>query len=310
MILCCGEALIDMLPGVTTDNSAAFVPHCGGAVFNTAIALGRLDVEAGLFTGLSNDLFGQMLREELRRSNVRSDLSARSGRPTTLAFVELQNGNAAYTFYDENSAGRTVSQHDLPTIPSAVSALFFGGISLVIEPAADAYLHLAEQQKASRLLMLDPNIRSGFITNEQAYRDRLSRMIAVSDILKVSDEDLAWLIPGSDTSEEKIMSLDGPVLRILTKGKKGATAFLGTTSPVTVAAETVAVIDTVGAGDTFNAGLLAFLDKRSELKREVVGTLDQNMLHAALQFAQKAASVTVSRKGANPPWRSELPPFM
>jgi fructokinase len=136
MILSCGEALIDMLPRVTAEGEAAFAPYAGGAVFNTAIALGRLGVASGFFSGLSTDLMGEILVDTLAASKVDTSLAARSARPTTLAFVKLVQGQASYAFYDENTAGRLLAESELPTIPAAVNALFFGGISLVNDPAA------------------------------------------------------------------------------------------------------------------------------------------------------------------------------
>ena len=118
MILCCGEALIDMLPRETAGGEACFAPYPGGAVFNTAIALGRLGTPAGLLSGISTDLFGAQLTRALAASQVRTDLAIRSDRPTTLAFVTLTEGQARYAFYDENTAGRMLTPTELPAIPA------------------------------------------------------------------------------------------------------------------------------------------------------------------------------------------------
>ncbi len=190
MILCCGEALIDMIPTPTKSGTSGFVPHSGGAVFNTAIALGRLGVKAGMLTGLSSDMFGQQLIDGLQESGVDASHVIMSDRPTTLAFVRLQDGHATYNFYDENSAGRVATPDDLPGLSPDVSALYFGGISLACEPGANAYAALLAQEGAGRAVMIDPNIRPKFIEDADQYRNRLNRMIALSDIVKVSDEDL------------------------------------------------------------------------------------------------------------------------
>ncbi len=137
MILCCGEALIDMLPRETASGESAFAPHAGGSVFNTSIALGRLGAPVQFFSGLSSDLFGDVLREEVAASKVDSTPASISDRPTTLAFVKLTDGHASYAFYDENTAGRMLSPEDLPA--TQADALFFGGISLVVEPCGAAY---------------------------------------------------------------------------------------------------------------------------------------------------------------------------
>ena len=142
MILSCGEALIDMLPRTSTLGEPCFAPYAGGAVMNTAIALGRLGAPSGFFSGLSNDMLGEILTQTLEASKVDTSFCARSGRPTTVAFVKLVDGQATYAFYDENTAGLMLSQDQLPTLPADVTTLFFGGISLVNDPAASTYAAL------------------------------------------------------------------------------------------------------------------------------------------------------------------------
>lgn len=305
MILCCGEALIDMLPRQTSAGEAGFAPHAGGAVFNTAIALGRLGVETGFFSGLSTDLFGQILTDGLAASNIDSQLAARSARPTTLAFVKLVNGQATYAFYDENTAGRMLSQQDLPSLPASVTTLFFGGISLVNDPAASTYATL-QSKAGARVTMIDPNIRPGFITDEPAYRTRITQMLARADIIKISDEDLHWLNgPGDPQALARTLLSRGPKLVFLTEGAKGARAITETQNRF-VAGASVTVADTVGAGDTFNAGALAALHAANALTKTALHSLPDATLDAALSLGNRAAAITVSRPGANPPWAHEL----
>ena len=306
MILCCGEALIDMLPRTTTLGEPAFAPHAGGAVFNTAIALGRLGAPTGFFSGLSTDLMGEILTQTLTASKVDTSLAARSNRPTTLAFVKLVNGQATYAFYDENTAGRLLSPADLPTLPARVNTLFFGGISLVNDPAAATYEALQARESGTRVTMIDPNIRPGFITDQAPYRARLSRMMARADIVKLSDEDLHWLMGAGDlTRLARQIIATGPSLVFLTEGAKGARAVTATQDRF-VAAQKVTVADTVGAGDTFNAGVLAALHRAKALHKPALATLPDATLDAALTLGTRAAAVTVSRAGANPPWADEL----
>ncbi|MFT7449078.1 MAG: fructokinase [Glaciecola sp.] len=307
MILCCGEALIDMLPRQTADGEVAFSPHAGGAVFNTAIALGRLGLNAGLFTGLSDDLFGSVLTDALSASNVSSQLAARSDRPTTLAFVKLTNGQAEYAFYDENTAGRMLQEADLPTDLGSVDTLFFGGISLAVEPCAQAYEALCRREAANRVIMIAPNIRPGFIKNAAAYRARIDRMIAVSDIVKLSDEDLVWLRGDGDLAMLARQILDqGAKMVCITEGAQGVTAYTAQQT-VRVAAAQVAVVDTVGAGDTFNAGVMASLSHAGLLRKSALADgLSAEAITTALTFGARVAAVTVSRAGANPPWAAEL----
>lgn len=305
MILCCGEALIDMLPDRTKPGETAFVPAVGGAVFNTAIALGRLGVETGFYSGLSQDFFGDMLRDALQHSHVDSTLATICNRPTTLAFVRLVDGQARYTFYDENTAGRMLEPEDLPRLPDTVKTLFFGGISLVSEPCGSAYEALMNRHSGC-VTMLDPNIRPGFITDEAAYRGRLDRMMAQADIVKMSDEDLRWLFGEGDMQQmAQDVIAKGAAIVFVTQGAKGAWAYTGSQS-IFIPACAATAIDTVGAGDTFNAGVLASLSEQGLLGKSALQTIGKPALTAALTYGNRAAAITVARAGANPPWKKEL----
>lgn len=308
MILCCGEALIDMIPTPTTTGRDGFVPHAGGAVFNTSIALGRLGVQTGMLTGLSTDMFGQQLADALKASHVDTSHIITSDRPTTLAFVRLQDGHATYSFFDENSAGRMLSTDDLPKVSNEVSSLYFGGISLASEPGANAYATLLEREGSKRAVMMDPNIRPQFIQDIDKYRARLDRMMAMADIVKVSDEDLNWMVPAplSLHAKVKVVLEAGPSVVILTRGGEGATGFLADGSEVTVPAARVEIVDTVGAGDTFNAGVLAKFYELGALQKTTLKTLSADTLTQALAHGARVAAVTVSRAGANPPWADEI----
>jgi len=204
MIICCGESLIDMISVANAGNESVYAGLTGGAIFNTSIALGRLDVPVGLISGVSTDLFGEKIKKDLTESNVNIKLLIRNEKPTTLAFVDVKNGQANYTFYDENSAGNSIHYSDFPNIPKIANTLCFGGISLCTEPAASAYEKLFIQEIKNKVLFLDPNIRSTFISDEISYRKRLNKMISSSDILKVSDEDLDWIVTSGSSINEKI----------------------------------------------------------------------------------------------------------
>ncbi|WP_298858682.1 carbohydrate kinase [uncultured Sulfitobacter sp.] len=308
MILCCGEALIDMIPTATTQGPDGFVPHSGGAVFNTAIALGRLGAQTGMLSGISTDMFGRQLIDGLEASHVNTSRVIFSDRPTTLAFVQLTDGHATYDFYDENSAGRMLVPDDMPRLTDEITALFFGGISLACEPCADAYAALLLREADQRVIMMDPNIRPGFIKDIPRYRTRLTSMITKADIIKVSDEDLNWIMPDITNQQVQIAALldSGPSLVVLTRGSEGATGFVANGTEVSVPAQNVVAVDTVGAGDTFNAGILAKLSQLGLLGKTEVKNLDATTLETVLQYGAKVASITVSRSGANPPWAKEL----
>ena len=156
MIVCCGEALIHFLPRKSADGSPVYQPFCGGSVYNTAIALGRLGVPTGLFTGLSTDFFGDMLREGLKASKVDLRYTKIWDKPSTLAFVKLTGGHARYSFFDDNSAGRMLEKKDWPKLDDKVQALHFGSISLIPEPGGAT---LASADEASEAVSPDPYIR-------------------------------------------------------------------------------------------------------------------------------------------------------
>ena len=305
MILCAGEALIDMLPRETAAGENAFAPHAGGAVFNTAIALGRLGAPVQFFSGISTDLFGEVLIDTLAASKVDASPAHRSDAPTTLAFVKLVDGHASYAFYDENTAGRMLTRDHLPEI--GADAYFFGGISLAVEPCASAYAALhARAVEAGKATMVDPNVRPGFIKDEAAYRARIQTMMTTSDIVKLSDEDLDWFIPGGSTRDKALgLVKDGVKLLCITEGAKGVTGYTAT-AEVFVPAEKATVVDTVGAGDTFNAGLLASLHGAGALTPSAIADLSEDTIKAALAMGAKTAAITVSRAGANPPWAHEV----
>lgn len=306
MIVCCGEALIDMLPRDTTAGEKGFAPYAGGAIFNTAIALGRLGIETGFFTGLSDDMFGDILRQTLSDSNVDFSLCATLPLHTTLAFVKLVDGHATYAFFDENTAGRMITGENLPVLSDACEALHFGAISLIPEPCGSTYEGLMARESLKRVISFDPNIRPGFIKDRESHLGRMNRMAAMSDIIKFSDEDIAWFGMQGDHDELAAEWLKrGPKLVIITKGADGAVAY-SAAHKVTVSGERVAVVDTVGAGDTFDAGVLASLQLAGLLTKNAVASLSEKAIHDALTLGAKAAAVTVSRAGANPPFAREI----
>jgi fructokinase len=223
--------------------------------------------------------------------------------------VRLKDGHATYTFYDEGTALRMLTLADMPPLRDEVAAMVFGCISLVGEPCGSAYEALQAREAPRRVTLLDPNIRSGFVAvmgNEDALRARLGRMTRLADIWKASDEDLAWVMgPGDLEAQARAILARGPRLALVTLGGEGALA-VSATATVRVAAPKVEVADTVGAGDTFTAGVLAALHGAGQLTKEAVSDLSEDAIRAAVTLGVRAAAVTVSRPGANPPWAHEL----
>ena len=302
MILACGEALIDMLPRESTKGEAAFAPYPGGAVFNTAIGLGRLGIETQFLCGISSDFLGDILRDGLDAAGVDHSPSPKLVAPCTVAFVKLVDGQATYAFYDENSAMRTLTV--APAIDA--NALFFGGISLVGDGCGDTFEALMLREAPARVTMIDPNIRPSFIRDVVAYRARIDRMMEAADIIKLSDEDLHWFEGEGDLPDlARGLVAKGAKLVCITEGADGVTGY-SAEHEVFVPSERADVVDTVGAGDTFNAGLLAGLDRAGNLTKTKIAGLSAEDIRSALHLGVRAAAVTVSRAGANPPTAAEL----
>lgn len=293
-VVVCGEGLVDLVP--VGEN---FSPKLGGGPFNVAVALGRLGSDVGFVSRLSTDAFGDRMIDSLAASNVDTIGVERGPEPTTLAVVNLAaDGGARYSFYLEGTADR---QFALPKLPSA-RAFSFGTLSLVLEPGASAYEALLHEAHArGRLTMVDPNIRPAVISDPDAYRRRFRSWLPAIDILKVSDDDAKWLgsVDGAEWLDEGV----GAVL--LTRGGDGL-RLITEQLDVSVPAPAVDVADTIGAGDTVHGALLAYLDRHDALDVAVVRGFSEADWSAALTFAARAAAVTVSRPGADPPWSREL----
>lgn len=304
MILCCGEALIDMIPAKTASGEEAFIPYAGGSVFNTALALGRLNAPVSLYSGLSSDFFGDILRQQLINAKVDISLSPIVDAPTALAFVKLINAQAHYVFYHENTATQAVNTATIATLEKPFKALFFGGLSLVLEPSGTAFEALLCTQSADHVIMIDPNIRADFIPEKETHIARMQRIFQHADIIKLSDEDLKWFSQDEQQFVQDWLE-HGVKLIIITRGENGAEAY-SLSGKIKINSIPVKVVDTVAAGDTFNAGFLASLYRQNLLEKSAIAKLQASQIEAALTYAAKAASINISRSGANPPWLYEM----
>lgn len=305
MILCCGEALIDFLPR-KVDGGDGFLWVNGGSVYNTAIALGRLGSESGLFAGLSTDFFGDSLREGLKASKVSPKYLRLKDLHTTLALVQLNDGHARYSFIDDNSAGRMLVKKDIPKLSTTMKALHFGSISLIPEPCGTTYETLLKSASKTKVISLDPNIRPTVIKNKPKHMKRLARLIALADVLKISDEDVKWMTGSSDLPKAgKAWLKKGAKIVAITKGGEGCYVFTKRFS-FELDAPKVKVADTVGAGDTFTAGFLHSLEVQGLLTKKALAAITEEDLRKAADYAMRAAAVTVSRPGADPPWAHEM----
>ena len=305
--------MIDLVPFQNTDERhplSALAPRPGGGPYNTAVALGRLGSPTAFLSRISTDAFGEALLDRLNASGVRTDLVQRGPEPTTLALAGIDSdGSARYSFYIEQTADRLFD--DPGGLPAETAALSFGTLSLVLEPGASAYERLLIRAAASSTFTaLDPNIRAALIPDADAYRQRFLGWLPHVSLLKLSLEDACWLAgraQDADPTPHIKQWLDaGPQAIILTRGSAGLTAFTRGGGKVDVSGVKLAVVDTIGAGDTVNAALLHWLREHDALNPSKVAGLSPDQWHAALTFAARAAAITCSRAGAEPPFAAEL----
>lgn len=301
MIVVCGEALIDLV--ATGDGTRRPAP--GGGPFNTARALARLGVPTAFLGHFSDDEMGRLLADRLAADGASLALATFGPEPTTSAIATIgKDGLAEYEFFIQGTSAPSLTREMVPDqMPAEVNALHLGTLGLVLQPMASSLTELVRRENGSRLVMLDPNIRPTLAMDPE-LRPRLHSLISQSTIVKASVEDLAWLFPTSSLLAAAHAVLDGgPRLVVVTLGAKGAIG-LTVDSEVQVPAPVVHVVDTIGAGDAFGAGLLAWLHDHGRLSRDL--RLDRDDLRAALEFACLVASITCTRAGADPPWRAEL----
>ena len=310
MIICAGESLIDM---VSFRGEPEYTPHVGGSNFNSSIALGRLGSNSYYFGAISNDSYGELIEDCLRGSNVKEDFIIKTNRPTTLAYADVVDGIAEYTFVDEHSAGRMLDQTSLKPFVKRVikaKALLVGGISLQAEPCGSSWQWLIEQVSGHLPIYLDVNIRPDFIENKRSYFDRFVRLTSKVDIVKISEDDYRYLYGAQDFNKvSKDWLNNGVKLVIFTLGAEGSKVIYDNGKEVFAKSKKVDVVDTIAAGDTFNAGFLLSLDEQGLLDRESLDIISDTQLEKALTFANKVASITVTKKGANPPWLDEIQKF-
>ncbi|MFE7838759.1 carbohydrate kinase [Streptomyces sp. NPDC057474] len=310
-VVVAGDALVDLTPARTTDGAAALQPRPGGSCLNVAAGLGRLGVPAALLARISDDHFGDLLRAHLAASGTRLTHVLPTSDPTTLAAVHLhEDGSAAYSFHAGGAADRGLRPEHLATLPDGgdlplSTALHLGSLGMLLEPLASTLDGLLRREAGRRLVSLDPNVRPGLVTDRAAYLRRFAEWVALADVVKASDEDLAWLHPGEpyETVADRWLA-SGVGLVLITFGSRGAWA-AGRDADVHVPAPAVEVVDTVGAGDAFTAGVLAHLHHTGRLSREGVDALSAGELARLLSYAVEIAADTCTRAGAQPPYRRD-----
>ena len=292
-----GEVLIDLIP-----NADQYLAVVGGGPANTAKALAKLGIKTYFIEGISTDKYGQMANAELLSANVLLDYTQYSNKPTCTARVTLsKSGGASYEFVIEDTATFNFSASWLPDPQSLKpSLLHIGTLATVIEPGASALFKWAQNVAQVAPIVFDPNIRPAVLVDRDEYVKKVEKWVAISSSVKVSDEDLNWLYPGKVIDEiVKNWLKVGVELVVVTLGDKGITAYRKN-EQISVDAVKVVVADTVGAGDTVGAVLVEAIVKNS------LNKLTGEVLKTTLNRAVKAAAITVSRTGANPPSKEEI----
>ncbi|OLF54218.1 carbohydrate kinase family protein [Pseudomonas chlororaphis] len=311
MYLVSGEALFDFF---SQDDAGGRPSHvnfqaiAGGSPFNVAVGLRRLGVEAALFAGLSTDYLGRRLLQVLRDEGVREDYLLDVPAPTTLAMVAVgADGSPHYSFRGEGCADRQLRLADLPALGDEVRGLHIGSYSLVVQPIGDSLLALVQRERGRRLISLDPNVRLNPAPDLQLWRQRIDALVRLADLIKVSDEDLHLLYPERDPQEV----IEGWLqhhcqLVFLTRGAEGATVFSRAHGRWSAPAMPIKMADTVGAGDTFQAALIAWLTEQQLDSLEGIARLSREQIDQMLRFAIRAAALTCGKTGPDLPYRQQL----
>jgi fructokinase len=297
-----GEALVDLV-----DGDGSLHPVAGGGPFNTAIALGRLEVPVAFLGSISRDTYGQMLAERLVESGVDTSFVRRSDAPTARAYVRRQHdGDSEYSFEVEGTSLVDLLPQDLPILPNDAWALYVGTLSLAIDPPAAAYEALVQREAERRQIILDPNVRPAIFGDAATYRRRFERLVQAADLVKLSEADAGWIYPGLGVKEliELVLGF-GPRVIAVTRGRNGAVAASGDVF-VDVAGVPVTVVDTIGAGDTFGAAFITALVDEAVFGPQPSRPIDELVLSRAVAYAVAASAITCTRTGAVPPSRGEI----
>lgn len=307
MFVVAGEALMDVFTGATTPTGIALDARIGGSPLNVAFGLARMGQAVAFLGGISNGELGNRLVDALRAEGVSLDALHRSDAPTTISLIGVDaKGVPEYAFYGTGAADRTLPLSALERMPADARLLHVGSYTMVVGDTAATQRALVERVHGRMVVSYDPNLRLNVEPDLQVWRDTLEWMLPRTDILKLSDEDLGLLYPGIDPAAFAADCLGkGAGLVALTRGGKGAFAWHAS-GIVEVPPVHVDVIDTVGAGDTFQSSLITRLDELGALTPDGVRGMGAETLLDAMRFAAQAAAITCSRRGADLPRRAEL----
>ncbi|HEX5687888.1 MAG TPA: carbohydrate kinase [Ideonella sp.] len=307
MFVVCGEALFDVFAAGDTPSGMALDGRIGGSPFNVALGLARLAQPVAFFGGISQGFLGARLMRALQDEGIATGLVQRLDAPTTLGLVGLDaRGVPSYSFYGEGGADRVVPVAAADAVPDTTRAIHFGSYAMVVEPVASTQRALAERLHQRCVVAYDPNVRTNVEPALGRWRETIDWMAARTHLLKVSDEDLALLYPGVQHAELAARwRAAGVAAVVVTLGGEGARAYLQD-GELPIAPVPTTVVDTVGAGDTFQAAMLTGLAERDALNPAALKVLPSAFWAEVLGFAARAAAITCGRRGADLPRRAEL----
>lgn len=307
MLLSCGDALIDFLPVRSVDGREAYVPVVGGSCLNVAVAMARLEAPAGFVGGISTDVFGEMIAKHALGSGVDLRYALRSSHQATLAFVRFIDGEPHYAFYDEQTAARHW-EYRRGSIPfGEIDAIHVGSTTLIDAKMAARTLAMLEDARGVASISFDPNCRPDLVGDKIAYARRMEAFAARADILRMSEPDFEFLYGGSDReAKAKALIAAGGTLMIVTRGGRTTLAWHRSAGFVEVAAPHVEIVDTIGAGDSFQGALLVALRDIGRIRVGALASLSADELRSVLSFAMACAAVTCGRAGADPPRRADM----
>jgi fructokinase len=307
MLLSCGDALVDFLPVKSVDGRDAAVPVAGGSCLNVAVGMARLGAPAGFVGGISTDLLGRMIADHALASQVDLRYAVRSEHQTTLAFVRTVAGEPQYGFYDEATASRNWV-YRRGSIPfEEIEAIHLGSTTLVNDEGAAQALAMIDDADASVTISFDPNCRPALVRDKARYVDQMDAFAAVADIVRMSDVDFEFLYGGNDyAGRAKSFIEAGASLVVITRGIDGAQAWHGKAGMVGVRAPAIDVVDTIGAGDSFQAALLFALRALGRISAEALIEMNSDELGRALSFASICAAFTCGHAGADPPRATDV----
>jgi fructokinase len=307
MLLACGDALIDFLPVKAVDGRDAAVPVVGGSCLNIAVGMARLGAPAGFVGGISADLFGRMIADHALASEVDLRYATRSDHETTLAFIRTVAGEPQYAFYDEATASRNWMYRRGSIAFDQIEAIHVGSTTLTHDSGAAQALAMVEDARGSVTISFDPNCRPNLVRDKRCYVDQMDAFAAAASIVRMSDVDFEYLYGGSDHAGRAKSLVDaGASLVVITRGIKGAQAWHKQAGAIEVDAPTVNVVDTIGAGDSFQAALLFALRAIGRIGPASLAQTSSDELDRVVSFAAHCAAFTCSRAGADPPRASEV----